>query len=109
MVIKESLNSIQLLRAVAAFGVVYCHYALYAFPKFATGAFGVDIFFVISGFIIAFVVSKSTENFFIKRIIRVVPLYLVATFITVAAALIFPQWFYNTVISVDAIIKSILF
>lgn len=104
-----SLKSIQLLRALAALGVVYCHYALYASPQAATGAFGVDIFFVISGFIIAFVISKTTKDFFLKRIIRIVPLYFIATTVTVVSAVIFPQWFYNTTITLEAIIKSILF
>jgi len=106
---KTSLRSIQLLRGIAALGVVYCHYALYAFLQAANGAFGVDIFFVISGFIIAYVASKTIDNFFLKRIFRIVPLYFIATFITISAALIFPQWFYNTTVTIEAVLKSILF
>lgn len=106
---KDSLISIQLCRAIAAISVVYCHYALYAFPKIAAGSFGVDIFFIISGFVIAFVVSKTTESFFLKRILRIVPLYIIATTLTIVAALAFPQYFYNTTITVTSIIKSLLF
>ncbi|GHU16170.1 acyltransferase [Spirochaetia bacterium] len=85
------------------------HYANYAFPALAFGGFGVDIFFIISGFIIAFMVSKNTDNFIIKRIIRIVPLYWIATFITILLAVIFPKWFNNTTIEFSAIIKSLLF
>ena len=71
----NAIKSIQLLRAVAAISVVYAHYAHYAFPDFASGAYGVDIFFIISGFIIAYITGNNTENFLSKRFIRIIPLY----------------------------------
>jgi peptidoglycan/LPS O-acetylase OafA/YrhL len=104
-----SIKSIQLLRATAALAVVYTHYSVYAFPQFHTGGFGVDIFFIISGFIIAFIVSNNTRNFLKKRLIRVVPMYILATMMTIGTALVFPQWFNNIKITVPAVVKSILF
>jgi len=83
--------SIQVLRFVAALMVVYLHASFLAFTT--TGSYGilparlselsnagVDIFFVISGFIIAKVAPGRTAREFIgSRIRRVVPIYFVFT------------------------------
>jgi peptidoglycan/LPS O-acetylase OafA/YrhL len=107
----ETFVTIQILRGIAALGVVYFHCVgeggFSGFKK--TGAWGVDIFFIMSGFIIAYIVSKNTKNFIIKRIFRVVPLYFIATFSIVFIAIIFPNLIHGTKISVEKIIKSILF
>jgi exopolysaccharide production protein ExoZ len=77
------------LRAVAALGVVIHHTQGELiqrgfdnpFPSFEVGAFGVDLFFVISGFIMVFSSGRffaqpdGGRNFFLKRLIRIVPLY----------------------------------
>ena len=77
--------SIQYLRAIAAMLVVALHATIairrdYAhdFAIFTTGHFGVDIFFVISGFIMWTIASTretSPALFFERRVIRIVPLY----------------------------------
>jgi exopolysaccharide production protein ExoZ len=46
---------------------------------FAIGAAGVDVFFVLSGFIIAHSSSRSARHFLAHRLIRVVPAYWIAT------------------------------
>jgi peptidoglycan/LPS O-acetylase OafA/YrhL len=73
---NESIRSIQILRAIAAFMVEYIHSTssrggVNLLPT--SGAFGVNIFFVLSGFVIDFIVSKNTEHFLIKRLFRIVP------------------------------------
>jgi peptidoglycan/LPS O-acetylase OafA/YrhL len=75
----------------------------------SSGEFGVDIFFVISGFVIAFMVSKDTNNFFIKRFLRITPLYIIATFIMVLACIVFPDKINHAVSNFPAFIKSIFF
>lgn len=85
-----SYLSIQYLRGLAALMVVVLH--LHTGNIFAEAPAvswlrgGVDIFFVISGFIMV----KSTENknyapehFYLKRIIRIVPIYWLATIVTI--------------------------
>lgn len=100
------LQSIQILRALAALLVVFAHFE---YIKPAVGGFGVDIFFVISGFIMAFVVNKSGEGFLYHRIIRIVPLYYVMTLLTTGLYLTKPSWFRNVVMTPTALVKSLLF
>jgi peptidoglycan/LPS O-acetylase OafA/YrhL len=108
---NNSLNSIQLLRAIAAFMVAYLHSTgrggVNLLPS--SGGFGVDIFFVISGFVIVLMVSKDTEHFFIKRLFRIVPLYIITTLIMVLACVLFPEKINHAVANLPAFIKSILF
>lgn len=66
---------LQLLRFIAA-SLVILNHAMGEFPGVkAVGSFGVDIFFVISGFIISQITTSGTKDFFKKRLIRIVPLY----------------------------------
>lgn len=92
--------SIQYLRAIAALMVVIYH----AFARVSYGLSdsvnslaklghgGVDLFFVISGFVIWSVGSRTQNTpvqFLLRRVIRVVPMYWVATFATICVAVIF--------------------
>src|SRR5437868_4658729 len=93
---RQRVESIQLLRALAASLVVGHHVALFLatrskFPELAVGAFGVDIFFPISGFVICLTAPKLTwKEFLVRRIARVVPIYWVATIAKVGAVLLVP-------------------
>jgi exopolysaccharide production protein ExoZ len=106
-----TIRGIQVLRAIAATAVVYSHCNSprggYGFPQ--TGAWGVDIFFVISGFIIARTALRRPENFLRTRIIRVVPIYLVATILMVGVVFAFPGRVNSTEVSPDGLLKSTLF
>lgn len=83
--------SIQYLRAVAAIMVVGLHAGhgvdgLYpGFSNFEVGHAGVDIFFVISGFIMLnATIGSSPGEFLRRRFIRIWPLYAIATLATYA-------------------------
>ena len=95
------LVSIQLLRAVAALGVVMSHVELYysepqLYPVLTKGAGGVDLFFVISGFIMVYTSERlygrldAPRTFLQRRIVRVVPLYWMVTTAYLAGALLVP-------------------
>ncbi len=73
------LLSIQYLRALASVAVVFSHTLPRAFALQA----GVDVFFVISGFILWSIVGKPTTPlvFWRQRLVRVVPLYWIATLV----------------------------
>src|SRR5215216_4434281 len=94
-------HSVQYLRGIAAVAVVYFHTKIYmsefAWPigrQFGYG--GVDLFFAISGFIMMVTTSVKPETpwaFYLKRIIRVVPLYWAATLMAAALFLLIPSAF----------------
>ena len=100
----DKLESVQMLRAIAALAVVFFH-----IPLFRNGDWGVDIFFVISGFIMAMVTAQSGSHFFTKRVIRVVPLYWLGTFGVFAVALLLPSLLDNTTADVPGLLKSLFF
>jgi len=90
------LYGIQYLRAVAALGVVVFHAAERTDWHFAIGAAGVDVFFVISGFIMWVVAGERAPSplaFLRDRIERIAPSYWIATGVMVAGALagLFPN------------------
>ena len=97
-------DSIQALRGLAALFVVFQHVRFLNF-----GAFGVDIFFCISGFMIMFTTEKSTKYFFRKRLIRILPLYYLMTIGTYLLLLLFPSMFQQTRQDPSYLIKSLLF
>jgi peptidoglycan/LPS O-acetylase OafA/YrhL len=92
---SPTLKSIQVLRAVAAIGVLTLHTAtekvsfLGGAPapgnNFLLGAAGVDLFFVISGFVMVysseflFGRADGPARFFLRRLARIAPLYWAVT------------------------------
>lgn len=95
------LNSIQILRAIAALLVLFSHVIHKIIQKnfenissFDIGASGVDLFFIISGFIMCFTCEGKNVTFtnFIKnRIIRIIPLYWILTTAALFIFLIKPE------------------
>lgn len=99
------LNSIQFLRALAATLVVYQHIIsqdignefswqqnFYHLKYF--GSIGVDIFFIISGFIIMYVANTYTGlqqgiNFLVNRFCRINPVYYISTLFSLLVLIIF--------------------
>lgn len=88
---KNKIESIQILRGLAALSVVMFHYRFYLVPNgtdftianklFGWGSIGVDLFFVISGFIMVFVTNEnksgvgSSLKFLGNRLTRILPTY----------------------------------
>jgi peptidoglycan/LPS O-acetylase OafA/YrhL len=105
------LFNLHVLRVIAALGVVYFHATSVAGLKLEwdVGSRGVDVFFVISGFIIAYIGTSRPEQFFLRRLIRVVPFYWAATLFVFGVVLIAPQVFRSTTASVPHLISSLLF
>jgi exopolysaccharide production protein ExoZ len=79
----SKLRSIQVLRGVAACAVVLLHARYFGGSPIdhswaRIGAAGVDLFFVISGFIMATIAKPSAGRFLFDRFWRIFPLWLVA-------------------------------
>jgi exopolysaccharide production protein ExoZ len=93
---ENKIVSIQYLRGIAALGVVLCHYGsiIPSYPKlslfFSSGQKGVDVFFLISGFVIIYSLIKHHYQvnqfliFLVKRSIRIDPTYIVDILLTIA-------------------------
>jgi exopolysaccharide production protein ExoZ len=112
------LPNIQLLRAVAAYLVLFVHLRP-LLPETAIttalhdkGYSGVDLFFVISGFIMVYTTSRnkvSASGFLLNRTRRIVPLYYLTTFFVFLIAITVPSVFQSTSSDLDALLKSLAF
>ena len=107
-----SIHSVQYLRGLAACAVVCFHISEQFGGSFNVGAAGVDVFFVISGFIMwVTTAGRPTDprRFMWRRITRIVPLYWIVTLLTAAGILIKPQFFYGHFFSVANFVGSLFF
>jgi exopolysaccharide production protein ExoZ len=77
------LFNLQVLRGIAALGVVFYHTDFRLPGDWHTDFSGVAIFFVISGFIMCFITRESADGFLLNRLIRIVPMYWLATLVFV--------------------------
>lgn len=93
-------NDITGLRALAVLPVIFYH----GFPSFIPGGFfGVDIFFVISGYLISGIIFRniyrgtfSYLKFYSKRIKRIIPnLFLLLSFVLIAGYFLLFEDDYN--------------
>jgi exopolysaccharide production protein ExoZ len=112
-----TIHSIQYLRALAALMVV-AHHALRnisiyksSFGFFKIGAAGVDLFFIISGFVMWLTTSGRNVNIFdfmLKRFIRVAPLYWLIIISMLVASMLTSTMFQNY-FEMPEVIYSLLF
>ena len=108
------------MRFVAASLVVLHHcWTLITVPgqadfgsTFEIGAIGVDIFFVISGFLMIFITAQRKQGpveFFVSRLLRVGPPYWVVTGAMVAMLIYAPRMFGSTRFNLAAVVTSLAF
>lgn len=121
---SRALLSIQILRAIAALGVLVHHTAhevaqksgaRVPFGELVVGAGGVDLFFVISGFVMVyasqglFAQPGASRTFILRRIARIVPLYWAVTALLVAYIYVAHRIFPPPFITTEGVIASFLF
>lgn len=124
---KKRFTSIQILRGMAVLTVVIFHVSEMLsqytdrhgiFCSFVsiwqTGAAGVDLFFIISGFVMVqstqgkFLKNGSSREFILKRLIRIVPLYWLCTSVMLSGEF-WLRTLKSQVFSGQYVIKSYLF
>lgn len=90
---NPTIYSLQALRGIAAIAVMLLHHQGFtglspdsvAGKLVAGGSWGVDLFFIISGFIAAYTIPKKSSglaagvDYFVNRLFRIVPLYYIMT------------------------------
>ncbi len=120
---RPTFIGVQALRGVAAMLVVAMHAdqmwnlrvdPLHSEIFWSTGAAGVDIFFVISGFVMIvstqhLVQERDWRSFAWRRLSRIVPLYWAATTLKVVSVLAVPSLALHTVLSPGGVVASYLF
>lgn len=122
MATGNKLVSLQIVRALAAWTVVFHHYVqLYTGTNTESvigsffwnrGSLGVDVFFVLSGFVMCMMVQTSKKGpaiFIIDRVFRIAPTYWFYTAVLVACIYFFPRGFHFYQFNVETLVKSALF
>lgn len=111
------IATVQYLRGIAAVMVVFAH----ANEQFMTslhrawrdiGWSGVDLFFVISGFVMTYTAathSYTRSGFFLRRLARIAPMYWLMTLVTALLAISAPRLFQTTHFGWTNLIESLLF
>jgi exopolysaccharide production protein ExoZ len=105
----SKINNLQALRAFAALAVVTFHTG-FIFPHMhAIGSCGVDVFFVLSGYIMARICEKNAQYFLRRRLIRIVPPYWLLTLLLFAVAIFVPDLLGSTRAHFSDLLKSLFF
>ena len=98
--VTRRLAAIDGLRTLAVLAVIGVHVGL---SRFAGGAAGVDVFFVISGFVITGVLLReldatgtiSIRRFYLRRLLRLWPVLAIACAVAVVLALALPNGIFG--------------
>jgi exopolysaccharide production protein ExoZ len=116
------ISNLQILRGLAALGVVFYHTDFRLPGDWHTEFFGVSTFFVISGFIMCFITrdpeggDATARGFMMRRLIRIVPAYWLCT---IAAIILvwgaplafwhFIAWTQTTIVTPAWLMRSFFF
>jgi exopolysaccharide production protein ExoZ len=121
--LNKNLQTIQWLRGIAALLVTLVHAANEVNEIFRNSliviphnfVIGVDLFFIISGFIMVYTTKKykagwnSSLLFMRKRIIRVLPIYWLYSILAIISVTLLSQYMSNPAVDIFHILKSLFF
>ncbi len=119
--ILRNYDSVQSLRFFAASLVMVTHITYqintrlldHSGDYWMTGKSGVDIFFAISGFVMAYTTKiggrRDWADFFIRRIIRIAPLYWIAKALKISLFFLFAYLVIQSNNNANHIIASLAF
>lgn len=117
---KKEIYSLQYLRIIAASMVVLMHVTFSlksqlnspTTAEWAFGAKGVDLFFIISGFIMVYITDSAKTaplKFFFRRFSRVAPTYWLITLVVIGIGLVAPSLLKSGKLDIAHVIASFLF
>ncbi|CAI0912460.1 acyltransferase family protein [Serratia liquefaciens] len=117
---SNKLTAIQVMRGIAVVLVLFFHATENLVAKgvggtvLSTGQSGVDIFFIISGFIIFYsaknkVGKSGMISFLASRVKRIVPNYWFYTFFFAALLIVFPDKFDRSIFDINHLAHSLFF
>lgn len=104
-IINQRIDGIQLLRGLSCL-IISLHHINFVF-NLGLGTDFVEVFFVISGFVIMLSTVKSNRHYLSKRLIRIIPFYWLMTIVTYVGANIFPQMLGE--VHISELLKSMFF
>lgn len=99
------IESIQILRFIAATSIIFYHSSLFG----EHGYLGVDILFIISGYVIMKATELRKPHFLLRRFIRIIPLYWLSTFLLFGILYVAPELSIMSEASLENLVKSIFF
>lgn len=104
------IEIIQVMRGIAALGIVWFHTE---YGPWKSANWGIDFFFVLSGFFMMLSTETkekiSAKKFWVGRLARLLPLYYVLTVVIAIAAVVMPSAFRSSLVNFETLIKSFLF
>lgn len=103
------IRNLQVLRIYAAFPVILYHTGFTLPAMGPIGIFGVHLFFLLSGYIMASICDNDTHAFLRRRLIRIIPLYWSLTLLLYVAAWKFPHLMNATRAVPSELLKSLFF
>ncbi len=117
---RRTLFNVQFLRLIAAASILFTHAAGMVFHNPAIvldfpWVGGVDVFFVISGFIMTWMTDgqfgsrAASKNFLMRRTIRIVPPYWFFTLVTIAAVVVAGGRIKNVTAFPSQVVSSLAF
>lgn len=117
---RETLSNVQVLRFVAAAGILVLHAADLFLPNdwlfwSEPWTAGVDIFFIISGFIMTYLTRGhfaergAPRAFLVRRLIRIAPPYWLFTTLMIAAVFLFREHLGDATLGTSQIVTSYAF
>lgn len=118
--VSPILSNVQILRFAAAFAVLLSHAGDLFLPQdsrfwLMPWTAGVDIFFVISGFVMVYLTEGqfgrrgAATAFIVRRVVRIVPPYWLFTTLMVATALLFGEHVRNSNVTPAVLLTSYAF
>ncbi len=103
------IQNLQALRVYAALPVVFYHTGFSLGNIKPVGIFGIHLFFLLSGYIMASIIDNDSTAFLRRRLIRIIPLYWSLTLLLYLVAWKYPHLMGATRANPSELVKSLLF